>query len=58
MCFIGGYLPSRVFGFYNLLVFVLPLYLVLDVSVSLYEYGWIYYSTKIFIFQALTLYAM
>ena len=38
LCFIGGYLPSRVFGFNNLLVFVLPLYLVFDVSVSLYEY--------------------
>ena len=29
LCFIGGYLPSRVFGFNYLSVFVLPLYLVL-----------------------------
>ena len=51
LCFIGGYLPSRVFGFNNLLVFVLPLYLVFDVSVSLYEYCFIYYSTKFLFFK-------
>ena len=35
--FHGGYLPSRVFGFNNLLFF-LPLYLVFDISASLYGY--------------------
>ena len=34
LCFIGGYLPSRVFSFYNLLFFVLPLYLIFNVSVE------------------------
>ena len=55
-CFIGGYLPSRIFFFYNLSVFVLSLLLVLNVSAS--HYCQVYYSTKNFMIQALARYTV
>ena len=58
LCFIGGYLPSRVFGFNNLSVlFCLFILFLIFQYLSLYGYYQVYYSTKFLFFQALMRYS-